>query len=90
MGKLRKKIAAAMELPEAALGACPYLSVESNSSIKIDECSEILSYDEGEVRLRLRGMTAAVFGEGLIMKSYAGGVIRIVGIIRRIDLSDEL
>ena len=35
-------------MPESSFGACPYMELEGNHSIRIDECIEILSYDEIE------------------------------------------
>lgn len=90
MGKLRKRLAQATELPESSFGFCPYLTLESNSTVKIDECLEILSYDENEVRVRLRGMTVSVSGKCLTMRSYAVKTIRIGGKIENIAISDEL
>ena len=88
MKKLRKKLAEACELPESSFGPCPYLAMESNSSVCINECLEILSYDETAVRLRLRGMTVTVTGESLTMRSYAMKTVRIGGLIRGIALEE--
>lgn len=88
MKKLRRKLAEACELPEASFGPCPYLAIESNSSIRIDECLEILSYDEGAISLRLRGMTVTVTGERLTMRSYAMKTVRIGGVIRNVSLEE--
>ncbi len=76
-------------MPQSSFGACPYLVIESNSSIRVDECLEILSYDEREVSLRLRGMLVTVTGEGLTMRSYAMKTIRICGVISQVSLSDR-
>jgi hypothetical protein len=89
MKKLRKKLAAAVELPESAFGSCPYLTIESNTSVKIDECCEILSYDTDAICLRLRGLTVTVTGRWLTMRSYAMKTVRIVGRIDGVSLAEE-
>ncbi len=89
MKKIRKRLAEAVELPEASFGGCPYLAVESNSSVRIDECHEILSYDTEEIRLRLKGLTVSIAGHGLTMRSYAMKTVRIVGVIDTISLHEE-
>ena len=90
MEKLKKKLAEAVDMPESSFGACPYLTVEGNGLIRMDECLEILAYDEEEIRVRLRGLTVTVTGEAMTMRSYAAKTIRISGVIRNIALSDEL
>lgn len=89
MKKLRRRLSEACEMPEASFGPCPYLAIESNSSIRIDECLEILSYDESLISLRLRGMTVTVAGEGMTMRSYAMKTVRIGGVIRSVALEEE-
>ncbi len=88
MGKLKKIIAEAADMPESSFGACPYIELEGNHSIRIDECIEILSYDEEETVLKLRGMTVTVTGHGMTMSSYGGRTIRLTGIISNLLLSD--
>ena len=78
-----------MELPESSFGSCPYLVVESNTSVRIDECYEILSYDTIAIRLRLKGMTVTVTGRDLTMRSYAMRTVRIVGTIEGLSLCEE-
>ena len=88
MGKLKRKIDEAVDMPESSFGACPYMELEGNHSIRIDECIEILSYDEEETVLKLKGMTVTIAGRGLTMSSYGGGTIRLTGVISNILLSD--
>ena len=89
MRKWRTKLARALELPESALGRCPYLVLEADSSLRVDECLEILSYEEDEIALRLRGLDLTVGGCDLTMRSYASRSIRIGGMIRWISLSER-
>lgn len=89
MGKIKKKIADAAELPQASFGACPYFEIEGNHSIKIDECIEILSYDEEKTVLKLKGMTVSVIGKELTMTSYGSGTIRLVGVIEKLFLFEN-
>ncbi len=89
MKRLRKRLANACDMPEASFGPCPYLVIESNSSIRIDECLEILAYDDTAISLRLRGMAVTVTGEGLTMRSYAMRIVRIGGIIRNVALEEK-
>lgn len=88
MGKLRKRLAALTELPMDAFGACPYVTIESNTAIKLDACLEILSYDEARIRLRLSELIATVTGERMTMRSYGDRTIRITGIIRSLTLTE--
>ncbi len=89
MKKLRRKLAEVTEMPESSFGGCPYLVLESNSSVRIDECYEILSYDTEAIRLRLKDMTVTVTGRDLTMRSYAMKTIRIVGTIDSISLQER-
>ena len=89
MKRLRKRLADACDMPEASFGPCPCLVIESNSSIRIDECLEILAYDVTAISLRLRGMDVTVAGEGLTMRSYAMRVVRIAGVIRNVALKER-
>lgn len=89
MKNIRKKLARATDLPESSFGGCPYITIESNSDVKIDGCLEILSYSENEVSVRLSGMEATVCGSLLTLRSYAIKTIRICGKIESISLSDR-
>ena len=88
MRKMKKKIAEALELPLAAFGRCPGIAIEGNHAVRIDECVEILTYDEEETVLLVRGMTVTVRGRELTMRSYGGGTIRLTGIVSGVLLSD--
>jgi hypothetical protein len=87
--KWRRRLAQAVELPESAFGPCPCAVLEGNGALRVDECLEILRYDESEIGLRLRGMILTVSGEGLTMRSYAAGTVRIIGVIRSLSLGDS-
>ena len=89
MRRWRKALARVSELPESSFGPCPYLVLEADSSLRIDECLEILSYDEAEIGLRLRGLFLTVRGHGLTMCSYASRSIRIRGTVKQLLLSDK-
>lgn len=89
MGKIKRKMSDATELPQASFGACPYFEIEGNHSIKIDECLEILSYDEEKTVLKLKGLTVSVIGKGLTMNSYGMGTIRLVGRIDNLVLEEN-
>lgn len=88
MGNLRKRLAALTELPSDAFGACPYVTIESNTAIKLDACLEILAYGEEEIRLHLRGLIATVTGEDMTMRSYGDRTVRITGTIRSVTLDE--
>ncbi len=88
MRNLRKKLSKVCELPEGSFGCNSYLAIESNTTIRIDGCEEILSYDEKEVSLRLRDVTVTVTGEGMTLRSYAMKTVRIVGVIENVALAE--
>ena len=88
MSKFRKRLASMTDLPESSFGACPYVAIESNTSVTVDACLDILSYDECEVRLLLEGLTATITGEKLTMRSYGNKTIRITGIIDGVSLAE--
>ena len=82
----RRKLAETLDLPENALGRCPYLVMEANHAIRIDGCREILAYERQEIRLKAGDLTVTVTGEGLTMRSYALMSVRIAGEIRGVTL----
>ena len=88
MSKIRKRLASMVDLPESSFGACPYVAIESNTSVTVDACLDILSYDECEVRLLLEGLTVTIVGKDLTMRSYGNKTIRIVGIIDGVLFAD--
>ena len=87
--KIRKKLAEAIDMPESSFGGCPYLALESNTSILIEPCCEILSYDAEEIALRLKEITVTLSGHDLTMRSYGMRTVRIVGTIHGISLSER-
>ncbi|MBQ4065183.1 MAG: YabP/YqfC family sporulation protein [Clostridia bacterium] len=89
MRNFRKRLAKAMELPVTSFGGCSYLTIESNVSIKIDGCEEILSYEENEVSLRLSDGYVTITGEGMTIRSYAMRTVRIVGTVRSVSLTEK-
>ncbi|MBE6637135.1 MAG: hypothetical protein E7618_04970 [Ruminococcaceae bacterium] len=86
---LRKRLADSMDVPEIAFGGCPYLTVEGNTSLRVDHCLEILSYDDREIRLALRGLILIVHGEALTMRSYAIRTICIGGRITALCFEEK-
>ena len=86
---LRKRLAESMDVPEIAFGGCPFLTVEGNTSLRVDYCLEILSYDDNEIRLSLRGLVLTVCGEGLTMHSYAIRTICIGGRITALHFEEK-
>ena len=85
---LRKRFADSLEIPEIAFAGCSYLTVEGNTSLRVDHCREILAYDETAIRLALPGFTLAVIGEELTMRSYAIRTICISGTVHQILFED--
>ncbi len=88
MGKIRKRLAEITDLPEASFGSCPRIILNSDSEAVIDECLEIMSYEDNEIRLRLSGLFAVISGSGLSLKSFSCGNITVCGKICGIALSD--
>ncbi len=84
----KRRICEAVDLPESVLGPCPYLTVEGNGELLLNECLEILSYDEEEIRIRQRGLTVTVRGEGMTLFSYAAKNVRIRGKISGISFEE--
>lgn len=87
--RLRKRLSRLTDLPESSFGCCPYVAIEGNSSVKVDACLEILSYEDDAVRLLLTGMIAVVRGKGLTLRSYGDRSIRITGRIDGVDLTEK-
>ncbi len=89
-GRLRRKLASALELPEEALGETPCLSLRGGL-MTLWNCGEVLCYEDGRVRLTLLGTggkvyIADVWGEGLYMRSFLDGAVTVEGSIARFEL----
>ncbi len=89
MGKLKKIISQAIDMPVTSLGGCPYIALEGNYSIKLDECEEIISYDETKTVLRLSIFDVTVLGRGLTINSYGGGTVKLTGEITDISITNQ-
>ena len=90
-GKIRRKLASALELPEEAFGETPCLSLRG-SFMMIWNCAEVLCYEEGHIRLNLHGpgggkYLADVCGSGLFMRSFLDGSVAVEGSITKFELS---
>ena len=90
-GKIRRRFATALELPEEALGETPCLSLRGGL-MTLWNCGEVLCYENGRVRLTLLGAGGRVFladvwGEGLYMRSFLDGAVTVDGVITRFELS---
>lgn len=79
MGNWKKKLATFTELPQMSFGGCRYVEIESNSSVKIDGCTEILAYDNDEATFLTKEGLVTVNGSGLEICSYGNCTVRLVG-----------
>lgn len=88
MGRLKRKLAAAADMPEGAFGACPYIEIEGNSAVRICGCLEIISYGSEKAEIAVTGMNVTVCGEDLMIETFGGGIVRLSGEIGSVSLSD--
>lgn len=86
MGRLKRKLAAACDMPEGAFGVCPYIEIEGNSGVRICDCREMISYDEEKVVVAVTGMHVAVCGRELTIGSFGGGTVRLSGVVESVSL----
>ena len=75
-------------MPVTSLGGCPYIALEGNYSVKLDECEEIISYDEAKTVLRLKTFDLTILGSDLIINSYGSGNVKLTGTITDISISN--
>ncbi len=61
------------------------LSVKCGKEVFAHGVKAIAEYSEERVRLRLSDMTLCVNGTGLVMKSFFGGAVCVMGDIRGLD-----
>ncbi len=79
MKNLRKKLAAMADLPESAFGGCSYIEIESDRSVKINGCKEIIDYSSEKVILSSNEFDILVIGRGLTLMSYGSNTAMIKG-----------
>ena len=88
MERLKRKLAAAADMPEGAFGACQDTEIEGNSSVRICGCREIISYGSEKAEIAVTGMNVTVCGENLMIETFGGGTVRLSGVIGSVSLSD--
>ena len=79
MKNLRKKLAAIVDFPESALGGCSYIEIESDCSVKINGCREIIDYSGEKVVLSSSEFNILVIGHSLTLMSYGSNTAMIKG-----------
>lgn len=75
----------------AADAACMVSSFEmvSCGDMLIHGANKVIEYENTRIVLRLCDLRLTVTGEGLTMKSYYNGTVRVCGRIRTVDFEDK-
>lgn len=86
MHKIGMNTARAIDFPICASCAVSSFSVEANTSMLVNGCLSVGSYEMDEVVLQLHEMKLYIKGKELILKSYFADSISISGIIEEIKI----
>ena len=87
LGRLKRKLAEAADMPEGSFGACPYIEIEGNSAVRVCGCHEIITYESDKTVIALTGMNVSVCGRELLIETFCGGTVRLRGEIVSVSFS---
>ena len=74
-----------LSFPTGLTGGDPYITLCGFESMEVDGCREILTYEDTMIRLAFRGGTVTIVGTGLVMRSFFGSRVEVVGKIDGIE-----
>ena len=86
MSKIKRFLEAFTELPSSSFGDRPYIEIEGDNTLKLDGCTEILSYDDNSVSFGTKESRITVIGNELRMCSFGNSTVRVVGNITRLEI----
>ena len=83
--KLGKRLIHSLDIDELVI---PHDMVEMRGTdeLTIREVGRFLHYSDSEIRLSLREYILKISGEGLYCSSYLGGVVRVNGEIKNLEI----
>ena len=81
----RARLAEVVEFPEDTFGGVSCISILGNTSLTVDRCEGVISYTDGEARLRLCGFTLVIRGCALVLQTYYDRKIRVSGTIAAME-----
>jgi len=90
LNKLRIKnlLSNTLDLPQEAFGGVYSVTITGNNEIQINECGNIVKYEDGELFLQLNDRILKVYGDNLTLKTYFGNSVMINGKISKIEFED--
>lgn len=86
---LTQRICERLDLPTGTLGDMCFIEAAGNRELTVSGCIGLLSYTDDCAILRLCDGTLTVIGEGLTLRSFAGGRVAVRGTLRCIKYGEE-
>jgi YabP family. len=83
-----RNLLSTLDLPREALGGVYSVTITGNNEIQVNECGNIVKYEDGELFLQLSDRILKVYGLNLTMKTYFGNSVLIHGRISKIEFED--
>ena len=88
MNKLRNLLSNNLDLPQEIIIGTYSVNITGNNEIQINECGNIIKYEDGELFLQLSDRILKIYGYNLTLKTFFGNAIVINGRISRIEFED--
>ena len=83
--KLGKRIIRSLDIDEFALPR-DTLEMRGTNELTVRDVGRFLHYSDSEIRLSLKEYILKISGEGLYCSSYLGGVVRVNGEIKNLEM----
>ena len=84
---IRAKITGMLDLPQSALVGITQMELSGNREVVVDGCLGVLAYEEGLIKLALRGMIATFRGRNLQIKALTHDSAIVCGFLTGIDFA---
>lgn len=86
---LAERIGEKLDIPVGTFGKISFIEAVGNRELTVSGCEGLLTYTDNEAVLRLCDGVLTVCGEGLELRSFAGGRVSVRGTVTCIRYGEE-